>query len=56
MSAPGLDKAIAAVCDGVPVQRCTVRTGAGTCSHMPPSGCVDEITAEYNDMVLRDDA
>ena len=37
--APGLDKAIASVWDGVPVQRCTVHKH-GTCSHMPPSGCM----------------
>jgi transposase-like protein len=37
--APGLDKAIAAVWDGVPVQRCTVHKHR-TCSRMRPSDCM----------------
>ena len=37
--APGLDKAIASVWDGVPVQRCTVHKHR-TCSPMPPSDCM----------------
>ena len=37
--APGLEKAIAAVWDGVPVQRCTVRQAAGTSWRTPPSAC-----------------
>ena len=36
--APGLDKAIAAVWDGVPVQRCTVHKHR-TCWRTPPSAC-----------------
>ena len=36
--APDLDKAIAAVWDGVPVQRCTVHK-TGTCWRTPPSAC-----------------
>jgi hypothetical protein len=47
-SAPGLDKVIAAVWDGVPVQRCTVD------KHRPKRACPrlhDEITADYNDMI-----
>ncbi len=37
--APGLDKAIAAVWDGVPVQRCTVHKHR-TCSRTRPSACM----------------
>ena len=37
--APGLDKAIASVWDGVPVQRCSVHKHR-TCSPTPPSGCM----------------
>ena len=37
--APGLDKAIAAVWDGVPVQRCTVHKHRNL-SHMRPSACM----------------
>ena len=42
--APGLDKAIATVWDGVPVQRCTVFAHA-------PERLHDEITTDYNDMI-----
>ena len=39
--APGLDKAIASVWDGVPVQRCTgYRPSTETCSRMHPSVCM----------------
>lgn len=37
--APGLDKAIAAVWDGVPVQRCTVHKHRN-CWRTPPSPCM----------------
>ena len=46
--AAGLDKAIASVWDGVPVQRCTVH------KHLlahAPERLHDEITADYNDMI-----
>jgi transposase-like protein len=48
--APGLDKAIAAVWDGVPVQRCTVHKHRNLCAHAPER-LHDEITADYNDMI-----
>jgi putative transposase len=43
--APGLDKAIASVWDGVPVQRCTVHKHRNLFAHD------DEITADYDDMI-----
>jgi transposase-like protein len=48
--APGLDKAIAAVWDGVPVQRCTVHKHRNLLAHAPER-LHEEITADYNDMV-----
>jgi putative transposase len=48
--APGLDKAIAAVWDGVPVQRCTVHKHRNLFAHAPER-LHDEITADYNDMI-----
>jgi transposase-like protein len=48
--APGLDKAISAVWDGVPVQRCTVHKHRNLFSHAPER-LHDEITADYNDMI-----
>jgi putative transposase len=48
--APGLDKAIAAVGDGVPVQRCTVHKHRNLLAHAPER-LHDEITADYNDMI-----
>ncbi len=48
--APGLDKAIAAVWDGVAVQRCTVHKHRNLLSHAPER-LHDEITADYNDMI-----
>jgi putative transposase len=48
--APGLDKAIAAVWDGVPVQRCTVHKHRNLLAHAPER-LHDEITADYTDMV-----
>ncbi|MGC2490419.1 MAG: IS256 family transposase [Candidatus Sulfotelmatobacter sp.] len=48
--AAGLDKAIAAVWDGVPVQRCTVHKHRNLFAHAPER-LHDEITADYNDMI-----
>src|SRR5258705_5385555 len=48
--APGLDKAIATVSDGVPVQRCTVHKHRNLFAHAPER-LHDEITADYNDMI-----
>jgi putative transposase len=48
--APGLEKAIAAVWDGVPVQRCTVHKHRNLFAHAPER-LHDEITADYNDMI-----
>ncbi len=48
--APGLDKAIAAVWNGVPVQRCTVHKHRNLLAHAPER-LHDEITADYTDMI-----
>jgi putative transposase len=48
--APGLENAIAAVWDGVPVQRCTVHKHRNLLAHAPER-LHAEITADYNDMV-----
>src|ERR1700683_3539030 len=48
--APGLDKAIAAVWDAVPVQRCTVHEHRNLLAHAPER-LHEEITADYNDMI-----
>ncbi len=48
--APGLDKAMAAVWDGVPVQRCTVHKHRNLLAHAPER-LHDEITADYNDTI-----
>jgi putative transposase len=48
--AAGLDKAIAAVWDGVPVQRCTVHKHRNLLAHAPQR-LHEEITADYNDMI-----
>src|SRR5271169_4004627 len=48
--APGLDKAIAAVWDGVPVQRCTVHKHRNLFAHAPPR-LHEEVTADYTDMI-----
>jgi mutator family transposase len=48
--ASGLDKAIAAVWDGAPVQRCTVHKHRNLFAHAPER-LHDEITADYNDMI-----
>jgi putative transposase len=48
--ASGLENAIAAVWDGVPVQRCTVHKHRNLFAHAPER-LHDEITADYNDMI-----
>jgi putative transposase len=48
--AGGLDSAIAAVWDGVPVQRCTVHKHRNLIAHAPER-LHEEITADYNDMI-----
>jgi transposase-like protein len=48
--AAGLDSAIAAVWDGVPVQRCTVHKHRNLLAHAPDA-LHDEISADYNDMI-----
>jgi transposase-like protein len=46
----GLDSAIAAVWDDVPVQRCTVHKHRNVLAHAPER-LRDEVTADYNDMI-----
>jgi putative transposase len=48
--AAGLEKAIAAMWDGVPVQRCTVHKHRNLLAHAPER-LHDEITADYKDMI-----
>ncbi len=48
--APGLENAIAAVWNGVPVQRCTVHKHRNLLAHAPER-LHEEITADYNDMI-----
>ena len=48
--APGLDKAIAAIWDDVPVQRCTVHKHRNLLAHAPER-LHEEITADYTDMI-----
>ena len=48
--APGLEKAIAAIGDGVPVQRCTVHKHRNLLAHVPDR-LHDEITVDYTDMI-----
>jgi len=48
--APGLDRAIAAVWDGVPVQRCTVHKHRNLLAHAPER-LHEEIGTDYNDMI-----
>lgn len=48
--APGLDRAIVAVWNAVPVQRCTVHKHRNLFAHAPER-LHDEITADYNDMI-----
>ena len=51
--APGLEKAIATVWDGVPVQRCSVHKHRNLLAHAPER-LHDEITADYTDMIYAD--
>ena len=48
--APGLEKAIAAVWHGVPVQRCTVHKHRNLLAHAPDRPH-EEISADYTDMI-----
>lgn len=48
--APGLDKAIVALWDGVPVQRCTVHKHRNLLAHAPER-LHEEISADYTDMI-----
>ena len=48
--APGLENAIAAVWNGVAVQRCTVHKHRNLLAHAPER-LHDEISADYNDMI-----
>jgi transposase-like protein len=48
--APGLEKALAALWDGVPTQRCAVHTHRNLPAHAPDR-LHDEITADYTDMI-----
>jgi putative transposase len=48
--APGLEKAIAAVWEGVPVQRCTVHKHRNLLAHAPER-LHEEIIANYTDMI-----
>jgi len=48
--AGGLEKAIAAVWHGVPVQRCTVHKHRNLLAHAPER-LHEEVTADYNDMI-----
>jgi putative transposase len=48
--APGLENAIAAVWNGVPVQRCTVHKHRNLLAHAPER-LHQEITGDYNDMI-----
>ncbi len=48
--APGLEKALAAVWDGTPTQRCTVHKHRNLLAHAPER-LHDEISADYTDMI-----
>jgi transposase-like protein len=48
--APGLDKAIAAVWDDVPVHRCTAHKHGDLLAYTPKR-LHEEITADYSDMI-----
>lgn len=48
--APGLEKAIVALWDGVPVQRCTVHKHRNLLAHAPDR-LHEEISADYTDMI-----
>ena len=53
--AAGLGKAIAAVWEGVPVQRCTVHKHRNLLAHAPER-LHDEISADYTDMIYAETA
>jgi transposase-like protein len=46
----GLDKALAALCSDVPVQRCTVHKHRNLLAHSPDR-LHEEVSADYNDMI-----
>ena len=48
--APGVEKAIAAVWDDIPVQRCTVHKHLNLLAHAPER-LHEEVTADYTDMI-----
>ena len=48
--APGLEKALAAVWEGVPLQRCSVHKHRNLLAHAPER-LHDEVTADYTDMI-----
>lgn len=48
--APGLERALAAVWNGVPTQRCTVHKHRNLLAHAPER-LHDEVTADYTDMI-----
>jgi putative transposase len=48
--APGLEKALAAIWDGVPTQRCTVHKHRNLLAHAPER-LHEEISADYTDMI-----
>ena len=48
--APGLEKTLAAVWDGVPTQRCTVHKHRNLLAHAPER-LHEEISADYTDMI-----
>jgi putative transposase len=48
--APGLEKALAAVWEGVSLQRCTVHKHRNLLAHAPER-LHDEVTADYTDMI-----
>lgn len=48
--APGLEKALAVVWEGVPVQRCTVHKHRNLLAHAPER-LHEEVTADYTDMI-----
>jgi len=48
--APGLEKALAAIWDGVPTQRCTVHKHRNLLAHAPQR-LHEEISADYTDMI-----
>ena len=50
MAARGLESAIAAVWDSVPVQRCTVHKHRNLLAHAPER-LHEEISDDYNDMI-----